>query len=86
MKMKKTIIALLLALATVMSSAGALAAEAVPPVSPTKAGDTGIVSPQAEEKVWYTRIHNGWLQKRLWSITYGRWLTEWIDVCPIETP
>ncbi len=83
MKMKKTIIALLLALVTVMSSASALAAEAA---APTNTGDTGIVSPQAEEKVWYTRVHNGWLQKRQWSITYGRWLTDWIDVCPVIKP
>lgn len=83
MKMKKTIIALLLALITVMSSAGALAAEVA---APTNVGDTGIVSPQAEETVWCTRVYNGWLQKRKWSITYERWLTDWIDVCPIRTP
>lgn len=83
MKMKKTIIALLLALVTVVSSAGALAAEVA---APANVGDTGIVSPQAEEKVWCTRVHNGWLQKRLWSITYGRWLTDWIDICPVEVP
>lgn len=81
MKMKKTIIALLLALVTVMSSASALAAEAVPPVSPTKVADNGV-SPQAEETVWCARIHNGRRQKRLWSITYGRWLTDWIDMGP----
>ena len=35
-----------------------------------------------EETVWYFRVNNGILQMRLWSITYGRWLTDWIDVGP----
>ena len=39
-----------------------------------------VVSPAAEQTVWYTRIYNGKLQRRLWSITYGEWLTEWEDV------
>ena len=42
-----------------------------------------IVTPASEETVWYTRIYNGMLQKRLWSITYQEWLTEWEDVAPI---
>lgn len=42
-----------------------------------------IVTPASEETVWYNRIYNGMLQRRLWSITYGEWLTEWEDVAPI---
>ena len=38
------------------------------------------VEPRNNETVWYTRTYNGKLQKRLWSITYGVWLTDWIDV------
>ena len=38
------------------------------------------VVPAAEQTVWYTRVYNGKLQKRLWSITWGEWLTDWIDV------
>ena len=38
------------------------------------------VEPRAEEVEWYTRVYNGKLQKRLWSITYQVWLTDWIDV------
>ena len=38
------------------------------------------VAPAAEQTVWYNRIYNGKLQKRLWSITWGEWLTDWIDV------
>lgn len=35
-----------------------------------------------EETVWYFRVHNGMNQMRLWSLTYGRWLTDWIDIGP----
>lgn len=38
------------------------------------------VSPASEETIWCTRIYNGMLQRRLWSVTYGVWLTEWEDV------
>lgn len=38
------------------------------------------VAPASEETVWYTRIYEGRMQVRLWSITYGEWLTDWIDV------
>lgn len=86
MKMRKTIVALLLALVMVVSSASVLAAEAGASVQSLQAGGSGVASPQAEETVWYTRVYNGILQKRLWSITYGRWLTEWIDIGPIITP
>ena len=38
-------------------------------------------SPQAEETGWFFRTTNdGLLQKRLWSYTYGIWLTDWITV------
>lgn len=38
------------------------------------------VEPRVDEVVWITRTYNGKLQKRLWSITYQVWLTDWIDV------
>lgn len=37
------------------------------------------ITPRAEQTKWYFRIHNGKQQKRLWSVTYQRWLTDWID-------
>lgn len=37
---------------------------------------------RAEETAWYFRVLNGIVQKRLWSLTYGRWLTDWIDIGP----
>lgn len=38
---------------------------------------------RAEVFKWFYRNHNGMLQKRLWSITYEYWVTDWIDVGPI---
>lgn len=39
-------------------------------------------STRAEETCWYYRVHNGMAQMRKWSITYGKWLTDWIDIGP----
>lgn len=38
--------------------------------------DDGPVA-HAEETRWYYRDYNGRVQKRLWSLTRGIWLTEW---------
>lgn len=42
----------------------------------------GSDDPQrAEETKWYFRVTDeGWIQQRLWSITYGYWKTDWITV------
>lgn len=37
-----------------------------------------------EETEWYFRVANGLLQKRLWSITYGYWLTDWITIGTVD--
>lgn len=56
----------------------ALAAEVPAPIS---IENPGIVSPMAEQTQWYFRWNeDGQLQKRLWSLTYQKWLTDWIDV------
>jgi len=39
---------------------------------------------RAEETIWYFRTYNGMAQMRLWSITYRRWLTDWIDIGPVD--
>lgn len=31
----------------------------------------------AEETQWYYRTVDGRIQRRLWSLTWGKWLTEW---------
>lgn len=42
--------------------------------------DNSIITPQAEETEWiYRKKADGTYEKRLWSITYGYWLTDWID-------
>lgn len=41
--------------------------------------DKQIITPQVEETEWVYRVHDGVLQKRLWSDTYGVWLTDWIN-------
>ena len=41
--------------------------------------DPGPMRP--EETVWYYRTTDtGLFQKRLWSLTYGYWLTDWITI------
>ena len=37
------------------------------------------VTLRAEITEWNFRLYNGVLQKRLWSKTYARWLTDWIN-------
>lgn len=39
-------------------------------------------STRAEETMWYFRTVNGMMQMRLWSLTYRKWLTDWIDIGP----
>ncbi|WP_027400497.1 hypothetical protein [Anaerovorax odorimutans] len=41
------------------------------------AEDSSIVRPCSELTEWKYRIVDGKLQKRLWSLTYGKWLTKW---------
>lgn len=73
--MKKILLWLVtLSLVFSICSLPAIAAE------PTPGETQSSVDPRAEEVVWYTRVYNGKLQKRLWSNTYGVWLTDWIDV------
>lgn len=35
------------------------------------------IEPMNEKTVWYYRTVNGRLQRRLWSLTAGEWLTDW---------
>lgn len=72
--MKRTlVIALALLLSLNIMSMTTFAAE-IPDQS-----NEQIVTPQTEETEWVYRLYNGVLQKRLWSDTYGVWLTDWIN-------
>ncbi len=84
MKLRKTILALFLALLTLLGTCTVAGAADVSVLSPSvqAIGRPGVASPQNEETVWCTRDYNGKHQKRLWSITNGCWLTEWIDIGP----
>lgn len=35
---------------------------------------------RAEETEWCFQIVDGQVQRRLWSITYNKWLTDWMPV------
>lgn len=43
---------------------------------PESTDENGPVA-RLEEKKWYYRVVDGRLQRRLWSITEGVWLTDW---------
>ena len=42
-------------------------------------GVKGEEPTREEEFMWFYRVYNGKDQKRLWSLTYLRWVTDWID-------
>lgn len=71
---KKPLLFILAALCCLNVMAVSAAASQVPEIT-----ENSIVSPQAEEREWIYRIYEGKYQKRLWSLTYGYWLTDWID-------
>jgi len=39
---------------------------------------------RVEEFKWYYRTYNGVCQMRLWSVTYGYWVTDWINCSDLE--
>lgn len=73
MKLKKLLAGMVLAMSLATVCIPAMPAQAATP------GVGSEVTPNAEERQWFFRMHNGKLQRRLWSITYGKWLTDWID-------
>lgn len=75
---KKTLLTALCLAALTFSIPTAASAGALTPIAISEQGD---VAPAAEQTQWVFRTtEDGVLQKRLWSITYGVWLTDWIDV------
>lgn len=77
MKTIRTIVLFIAIAMTLIGSAFAFNVEATyVPSDP----ETSAVEPRAEEVRWYYRIVDGVKQMRLWSITYGKWLTDWINV------
>lgn len=72
--MKKRVVAIFLALMCTI----ALLATPVQAYAPPS-DDSGI-STQADTVRWYFRTNHGVEEMRLWSITQGRWLTDWVPV------
>lgn len=73
--MKKRAVATFLALACTFTFL------AVPAHAYASPSDGSGISTQSETVRWYFRTNNGVREMRLWSITYQKWLTDWI-VCP----
>lgn len=74
-RIKKTLICLFLAiLALTLSNIP----NDVYAVSQVTTDNIEQIKPYAEEVGWFIRYVNGRKQKRLWSHTYGRWITDWI--------
>lgn len=86
----KKLISLLLSLVLVVSlSAPAFADFSTAPT------ETAITSTERdpenpgrpEETMWvYRTTDTGLIQKRLWSLTYGYWLTDWITIGYVIDP
>lgn len=79
----KRIVSLLLALALCFSLSTAVFAES-PDIPEDEDGNELVIpgdQPRAEETEWYYRItDDGLFQRRLWSITYMYWKTDWITI------
>jgi len=74
---KKTLLTALCLIALTFSTPTSVYAAGLTPIAISEQGD---VAPAAEQTQWVFRVNeDGVIQKRLWSITYGVWLTDWID-------
>ena len=79
----KRFICLVLSLLMCLSISSVAFAEAIRPAEQLSlSSESSDSSTRAEETIWYFRYVNGRTQMRLWSLTYGKWLTEWIDIGP----
>lgn len=81
----KKICALLLVLALCFSMSITAFADNVVSEPVVEETEENAIEPRAEEVGWQYRTYNGNLEKRLWSYTYGKWLTDWIYVGPDPT-
>ena len=76
MKLKRLLVSVMLVFVMCVSLLGTVASAAA--YTPSTASAEEEVVPRAEETMWYFRNNNGKVEKRLWSITEGKWLTDWI--------
>ena len=79
----KRLISLILALVICLSFSTLAIAECLEVAEEENGEELVIPGEQSrwEETEWYYRItDDGLVQKRLWSITYRKWLTDWITI------
>lgn len=62
---------------SVMLSSCLVSVAAIPSYAASLSENEGGIEVHAEQTEWYYRTYNGHRQRRLWSITYGKWLTDW---------
>ena len=77
--MKKRIISALFALMITSTALPIYAQETTTPVETQITTNEEGVMPLAYEYKWYYRTYKGKEQMRLWCITTGEWVTDWID-------
>jgi len=75
----KSIVSVFILLVTMC--AFALPAGAASPVHGSVVADEHH-APRWEQTQWFVRLNNGVIERRLWSNTFGRWITDWQPVNP----
>jgi len=68
---------LLIGLITLSYSVTAMASEAAVIAEPINLVETQDITPLVEQTQIFWRTYNGVLQWRVWSLTWGVWLTDW---------
>lgn len=70
----------LLFMSAVLLTMNVIAASALAVDTPKAPTDETVITPMSEQFEWVYRNNNGVIQKRCWSLTYARWVTDWINV------
>ena len=81
--MKRAFLGLLVSVVLALSFAVTASATEAETLKPTYSTVEQDVSPFTEMTRMYWRMQGGVLQWRLWSITNGRWLSDWTTVHPV---
>jgi len=73
----KRAVSVVIILVILFSFAVTASAAATNSVADPISAEEQSVTPRQELTRWYFRMNNGVVEQRLWSITFGRWLTDW---------
>jgi len=76
---KKLVALLLISMLTLSFAVPAMAVEAVAVEPVNSTVEYQEISPFFEQTEIFWRTYRGHLQMRVWSVTRGRWLTDWIS-------